>query len=217
MILRASLAIAGIGIAVLGIIFNFWGMAPAEMTVTPEHPVARSLLGTLVWFWTFLTHLVTVCLALSYLADLSGWRALEWFRRPTVQTGALAYILVVAVYYAVLIEPNDPGTGVSVLASWLLHKVGPALFLVWWFSCVPHGKLGYRQVLLMIIPAIPYAAWVLIRGAIVDDYPYTLFDPANGGYPAVALGVALVTLAMALVAVLLVFVDKRMVSRLAPT
>jgi hypothetical protein len=68
----------------------------------------------------------------------------------------------------------------------------------------------------MVIPAIPYAAWVLIRGAIVNDYPYAIFDPANGGYLSVAAGVALVTLAMASVAMLLVFIDKRMVPRLAP-
>lgn len=215
MTLKSFLALVGLALAILGIVFNFWGMAPAEMTVTPDHPVARSLLDTLVWFWTYLTHLVTVCLALIYLAGVTDWRALDWFRRPSVQTGALAYILVVAVYYVVMIEPAYPGVGISAVATWLLHKIGPAVFLIWWAYTVPHGQLKYRQVGLMILPAIPYAAWVLIRGAIVNDYPYAIFDPANGGYGSVALGLALVVLAMVAVAVLFVFIDGLLAPRTA--
>jgi hypothetical protein len=173
------------------------------------------LLDTLVWFWTYLTHLVTVCLALIYLAGVTEWRALDWFRRPSVQTGALAYILVVAVYYVVMIEPAYPGVGISAVATWLLHKIGPAMFLIWWAYTVPHGQLKYRQVGLMILPAVPYAAWVLIRGAIVNDYPYAIFDPANGGYGPVALGLALVVLAMVAVAMLFVFIDGLLAPRTA--
>jgi len=114
-----------------------------------------------------------------------------------------------------MIEPAYPGVGISAVATWLLHKIGPAVFLIWWAYTVPHGQLKYRQVGLMILPAIPYAAWVLIRGAIVNDYPYAIFDPANGGYGSVALGLALVVLAMVAVAVLFVFIDGLLAPRTA--
>lgn len=214
---KALSALLGFSLAVIGLVLNFWGMAPAEMAITPEHPLARSLPDTLIWFWTYLTHLVTVSLALSYLADLSGWRALEFFRRPGVLTGSLAYILVVAMYYTVMIEPNYPGTGPSLPATWLLHKIGPVLFLLWWIFAVPRGRLSFRQVPLALLPGLVYVAWVLGRGAVVHESPYAIFDPANGGYLAVAQGVALVTLAVALVDVLLVFVDRLMAPRTAAT
>lgn len=214
--MRIILAWAGIAVGVVGLALDFWVIFPSVMTITAENPVARSLPDTLVYFWTFFTHVTNLWLVLTYVAVVSGWSWLGWFRRPIIVASAAAFITLVMLYYHFMLAPTLDMQGALAIATWLLHYVAPILYLVWWALSAPHGVLQFKHIGLMLLPGIGYVAWVLLRGAVVGEYPYDILDAGKFGYGAVAIGVAILLVAVTIFSVILVFADKQLSRRGKP-
>lgn len=208
--LRILLALAGIAVGCVGLALDFWVIFPSVTTATADNPVARSLPDTLIYFWTFFTHLTNLWLVLTYLAATSGVRWLGWFRRPVVMGSAAAFITLVMLYYHFMLAPTLRMEGALLVATWLLHYVAPLLYLGWWTLGTPHGILRFRQIPLMLLPGIGYVAWVLLRGAVVHEYPYAILDADKSGYGGVAIGVGALLVAVALFSLLVVAADRRL-------
>jgi hypothetical protein len=201
------LAWAGIVVGCAGLALDFWVIFPSVMTVTADNPVARSLPDTLVYFWTYFTHLTNLWLVLTYAAAVSGARWLGWFRRPVIMASAAAFITLVMLYYHFMLAPTLKMEGALLVATWLLHYVAPLLYLAWWALFAPHGVLRLGHIPLMLLPGIGYVAWVLLRGAIVHEYPYDILDAGKFGYAAVAIGVAVLLVAVVIFSLVLVGAD----------
>jgi hypothetical protein len=97
------------------------------------------------------------------------------------------------------------------------------MILGWWLAFSPHGTLRYRDVPMMLVPGLAYVAWVLIRGPVAGEYPYTILDPGfalpgqpPGGYLAVASGVGALVLLVAIFDLLLVLIDGLIARRRQP-
>ena len=213
--MRIILALAGIAVGVVGLALDFWVIFPSVMIVTTDNPVARSLPDTFIYFWTFFTHLTNLWLVLTYVSVLSGWNWLGWFRRPLIMASAAAFITLVMLYYHFMLAPTLNMEGALVVATWLLHYVAPILYLIWWALFAPHGVLRFKHVGLMLLPGIGYVAWVLLRGAVVAEYPYEILDAGKFGYPTVAIGVGVLLIAVTIFSVILVSADKWLAHRSA--
>jgi len=214
--LRNLLAWAGILVGCVGLALDFWVILPTVMTVTAVNPFARSLPDTLVYFWSYFTHLTNLWLVLTYAAVTSGVRWLGWFRRPVIMTSAAAFIILVMLYYHFMLAPTLKMEGALLVATWLLHYVAPLLFLVWWALFAPHGTLRLGHIPLMLLPGIGYVAWVLLRGALVHEYPYEILDAGKLGYGAVAIGVAALLVAVVIFSLALVGADIWLARRRSP-
>ena len=115
------------------------------------------------------------------------------------------YMGVTGIIYVTLLLPLETDVGVTEpWIDWVIHGIGP-LFMIadWLFNPPlerrPWSDLGYW----MIFPGV-YLVYTLIRGPIVDWYPYPFLDPREDGYIGVAIGVAIVIVAfLAIGAVLL--------------
>ena len=213
--LRNLLAWAGILVGCIGLALDFWVILPSSMTAGAGNPVARSLAGTLVYFWTFFTHLTNLWLVLTYAAVLgAGW--LAWFRRPVAMASAAAFITLVMLYYHFMLAPTLRMEGALLVATVLLHYVAPLLYLGWWALFAPHGTLRLGQIPLMLLPGIGYVAWVLLRGAVVHEYPYDILDAGKFGYGGVAIGVAILLVAVVIFALVLVAADRLLARRHSP-
>lgn len=214
--MRIYLAWAGIAVGVIGLALDWWVIFPSVAIVTEANPVARSLPGTFIYFWTFFTHLTNLWLVLTYAAVLSGWRWLGWFRRPVVMASATAFITLVMLYYHFMLAPTLNMEGALAVATWLLHYVAPVLYLAWWALFAPHGMLRFKHIGLMLLPGVGYVAWVLLRGAVVGEYPYDILDAGKFGYVAVAIGVAALLVAVTIFSAILVFADRQLARRGKP-
>lgn len=201
-------ALVGIVVAVIGLGLNFSVIAPAMMVASPTNPAPLGPLAMLVHFWSFFTHLSNLGLALAWLAALLGWRWLGWFRTPLGMAAMAGNITLVMVYYHFMLAPLFTFTGALAVANVLLHYVTPLLYLGWWAIYAPHGGLRLKHVPMMLVPGLAYLALVLIRGAIVSEYPYDLLDPRIGGYGQVAIGAGVIVVAVAVFCVLLVLADQ---------
>ena len=206
-------AIAGlVGLGIDGWIFA------AFLAPTATAP-ARGFLDLLVYYWTFLTHLSNLGLLLVYLSTAVGWRWLGWFRQPVTRAGLAGIIALVMVFFHVMLAPHYTFTGPVVVSNFLLHTATPLAYLAWWLLGA-HGNVRLRDVPVMISPGIAYVAWVLLRGLIVREYPYTILDPTFAlpggsaqGYLGVAIGVVAILVLVALFDSGLVLVDAFLARR----
>lgn len=116
----------------------------------------------------------------------------EWVREPTltwslVRGAAAIYLTLTGVIYNTLLTDVDVQTS-NAWVNDTLHKVLPIVML-FDFVVVPLAhRVTVRQALVWTVYPLAYLAYSLIRGPIVDWYPYPFLDPRkDGGYPRVAL------------------------------
>lgn len=210
--MRIAALIAGIVIGLIGLGIDWVEIVPDTLTGSEDQP-ARSLPDAFIWFWTFFTHLTNLGLVLVYAAELSRWRWLGWFRQAWVRASIGALILLVSVYYHFMLAPLYEFEGAMLVATYILHYVAPAYYLVWWAMFTPHGSLRFTQIPLMLVPGLAYVGWALGRGAITGEYPYDIIDAGRFGYGQVAIGVGMLTLAVVVFCAILVAADRLLARR----
>lgn len=116
-------------------------------------------------------------------------------RFATFRGAVTVYMSVTALIWAVVLLPNYVDVGVpEPWIDWSIHLIGPLFLIVDWILHRPPVALEPRVIGLWLVFPAAYATYTLIRGPIVDWYPYPFFDPGlQGGYGAVALGLLAVT------------------------
>ena len=214
MSLRNFYAALAIAVGVVGLLLDFWVIAGTTVALA-TNPVARSIPNMLVYYWTFLTNLSNGAIILAYLADTRHWRALSWFSQPVNRTGMVGIMMLVMGFYNIMLAPDLHNLPLAIdISNVLLHDITPLLFLGWWAVFNPHGTLRLRDVPVMLVPGVSYVAYVLLRGLIAGEYPYTILDPtfAIPGHPAqgylgVAIGVGILVVLVVIFDLLLVAVD----------
>lgn len=104
-----------------------------------------------------------------------------------VRGGAAIYLMLTGVIYNTLLRDVD----VQVSAQWVnetLHTIMPIVMLVDLLLAPLANRLTLRQALGWTVYPLLYLMYSLLRGPIVDWYPYPFVDPRkDGGYPRVAL------------------------------
>jgi hypothetical protein len=123
-----------------------------------------------------------------------------------------------------MLAPTLPPVPLAITVSnILLHYVTPLLYLGWWLGFTAHGMLRFRDVPAMLVPGLSYVAYVLVRGPLAGEYPYTILDPtfaipgqAAQGYFGVAIGVGVLVVLVAIFDLLLVGVDGLMARKVKP-
>ena len=211
--MRLLIALAGITAGVVGLALDWVSIIPSVTVASEANPVPRSFIDAFVYFWTFFTHLTNLWLLLAYAAVLTGWRWLRGFARPVMLGSAAAFILLVMLYYHFMLAPYIELQGMLAVASVLLHYVAPVIFLAWWVLFASHGTLAFRHIPLMLIPGVAYVGWVLVRGAVVNEYPYDILDAGKLGYGGVAIGVLVLLVAVSLFGAILVLADRWLARR----
>ena len=203
-------------VAWVGMIVGAAGLAIDAGMIFPSMmsgSAARSFPDVFIYFWTFFTHLTNLWLIVTYLSVSSGVRWLGWLRQPSTMASAAAFITLVMLFYHFMLAPYLQMEGALLVASYLLHYVAPLIYLAWWAIWAPHGALRLTQIPLMLLPGVAYLAWVLLRGAVVDEYPYDILDVSKSGYGGVAIGVVALLVAVSILAALVVGADRLIARR----
>ena len=129
-------------------------------------------------------------------------------------TGLVGIAITGVVYHALL-------AGLAELTPWgtvadlLLHTVVPVLAVVGWVLFGPRGRTSRRIAVLALVFPVCWLAMTLIRGPIVDWYPYPFVDVAELGYLRVLLNVVGISVLFLLVAFGATALDRRLAARAA--
>lgn len=106
--------------------------------------------------------------------------------------------------------------GADLLADKLLHMVVPVLAVIGWVAFGPRERATRQDLAPFLVVPVAWLVYTLIRGAIVDWYPYPFIDVVEHGYGVVllnALGISCFLVGMAFLAFAL---DRRLAGAVDP-
>jgi len=190
----------------------------AAIVVALTYQLVRSLqhsnLGV-VSFFSYFTVLSNVAAAVV-LAILAVRPELSTDPRFVPVRGAVTlYMTITFLVYTVLLAPASADVGLT--AKWVdlvVHFVGPIVVLLDWLVDPPRQSLPLQVVgTWLIFPAV-YFAYSLIRGPIVDWYPYPFLDPGQHSYAVIVLYAVVILAVFVLVGLALRWWAGRPVRRL---
>ena len=109
-------------------------------------------------------------------------------RLDALRAAALLYLSLTGIVYGVLLAGYQEELQLTLpWVDTVLHRVLPLVMVADWLIQPPSTRLGWRQARWWLAYPVAFVAYTLIRGPIVDWYPYPFLDPRNdGGYVAVA-------------------------------
>jgi len=106
-------------------------------------------------------------------------------RLDLVRGGAVVYMSITGIVFTLLLSNTDVDTAIPWVNS-VVHELMPLVMLADWLVTPPAARLRLRQGLLWLSFPLTWIVYTIIRGAIVNLYPYPFLNPANGGYGSVA-------------------------------
>jgi hypothetical protein len=106
-------------------------------------------------------------------------------------SGVLAMTITGVVYHVALRGLHELH-GIAKFADVMLHTVAPILALVGWLIFGPRAKITGRVILLSAAYPVLWLVFTLIRGAVIDWYPYPFLDAHAHGYGRVSANCVLI-------------------------
>ncbi|MFL6024050.1 MAG: Pr6Pr family membrane protein [Marmoricola sp.] len=151
----------------------------------------------LVRFWSYLTIWGNVLVAGSALALALDRPPVSRVARA-LRLDAVVLIAVIGIVHFFFLRPLLELHGTDYLADKLLHMVVPVLGVLGWLLFGPRGRAAFSDLPRFLVVPVAWLAYTLVRGEIVEWYPYPFTDVNEHGYAVVllnCLGVAVLTTA----------------------
>jgi hypothetical protein len=147
--------------------------------------------------------------------------ALRLDRRSTVfgvlrLDGLVAITVTFVVFHLTLAQLQDL-EGAAKVADSFLHTLVPLMCVVGWLAFGPRRSTTWRVVWLSLVFPLAWCAFALVRGPIVDFYPYPFIDVRDLGYPRVIANCVLVGVLFVGLAAVAHLVDVRLSRRHQPS
>lgn len=150
--------------------------------------------------------LVATTLTVAALGGANGFA--RFFSRPGVQTAVALYISVTGIVYSLVLRAIWDPVGWQRVADQLLHDAMPLVYVLFWLLFVRKGTLGFASVGWFLAFPIAYAAYSMIRGLIVDWYPYPFVDASVLPAGELIVNVIVMTAGFAILGAIYVLLDR---------
>lgn len=124
-----------------------------------------------------------------------------------IRGAAALYMTTTGIVYALLLRGIDVQT--PAYANWVLHIVVPILVVAEWLLTPERTK---RAWVWLSFP-LAYLVYTLVRGPIVDWYPYPFMDPRGNGYGEVLLNCVFVAVVIGVLAYAVSWVGNKLAQR----
>lgn len=197
------LQIAGLVIGLAGLVLQFCISIPASMEA------GRSLLGSIIFVFSFFTILTNIGAVLVYTSLLSpsGYAWLPAFAGTRIRAGVAVSIALVFIIYATVLAQLWQPQGLFLLCDVLLHYVTPVLFVLWWLISGADGRTRWSDISWWVLYPVAYLAYALARAPLAGEVPYPFLDVAKNGATSVAISAVAITGLFLVLCVVAVLVD----------
>lgn len=169
-------------------------------------------IANLFSYFTILCNLL-VALSLSFSIFLPKTKIGIYFSSISVQTAIALYIFIVALVYNSVLRGLLLLEGWQILVDNMLHVVIPILYLLYWFFFVPKAYLNWKNGMYWTLFPFLYLIYSLIRGAIVQWYPYPFLNAAKYGYEQVVFNVGIMLLVFFSAGAILIVVNNKVIRK----
>lgn len=180
------------------------------------YPEASPL--TLLVFFTIQSNLMmTVVFGYELSAGRRRRTEAQWNTRAEIKGAVTLYVTITGmVYHFVLMETVSPftvmtdaqGVLVAEVGAFFLHYVTPAMAVLDWLVFDGKGRYKWRYAGVWLLYPVAYLAFVLIRGAVVTEYPYPFLNVASLSLRGTVMNIAALAGAFFLLGLAFVAVDR---------
>lgn len=163
--------------------------------------------GNFFSFFTIQSNLLGA--AAFIVAALTPRRARQSFGLSLFRGATTLYMAITGVVFTLLLRGLEES--LQTTEPWIntvLHYLFPLIIVADWLLDRTVRPLRTRDGLLFLIYPVGYLAYSLIRGPIVDWYPYPFIDPRPSGYGTVMVGALAVTVVAVVAATLLCWASR---------
>jgi len=191
---------AMIGLAALALQFS--------LSIPAYLDEGQSLFTALVRFFSYFTIQTNIALLLIYTAFLVPARQINIFCRPVTRAMGAAVITLVMVFYHFVLAPTWSPEGMWWVADSLLHYVTPLIYVGWLVLFSRSGTLSLGDIPKMLAYPVIYVIYVMVRGALIGEYPYAIFAANRIGYPQVALNCLFLVIGLCVLFAIFIGLDR---------
>lgn len=143
---------------------------------------------TLLRFFSYFSVVTNILVGLCFVSLLfQNSRLYRFFSTGGRTTALVVYIIFVSAVYHLLLRSTASTDEMQALIDELLHTFIPVFVLLYWFTFGEKESLHWRYIPSWSVYLICYSVYILIRGAITNEYPYPFIDVVRLGYPEVLL------------------------------
>ena len=132
-------------------------------------------------FFTITTNLLVLFASAPPMLAPASWMG-RFFVRPAAVGWVASSILFVGAAYFVLLRHVWHPQGLQLVADVLLHYVVPILYLFFSFVALRSTRLRWVSPFWWSIYPLIYFVYALVRGALINAYPYGFIDASALGY-----------------------------------
>jgi hypothetical protein len=162
-----------------------------------------------VSFFSYFTILSNLFAAVVLLLGVA-WFGRDSARFDSVRGAAVVYLATTGITFALLLR--DLAEEVQTTTPWVdtvLHRMMPLVVVLDWLIDPPRRRLEARRVWWWLLFPLLYLPYTLLRGPVVDWYPYPFLDPRPHGYGPVAVASVGVAVGIVVLALLTAVVGNR--------
>ena len=166
--------------------------------------MAGRLADTVSYFTTWSNVLVAIVFALLAVRTTRRGQTFH-----VVLFSALLMIFVAGLVYNAILAPSGvPKHGWDLLTTTLEHTITPLLALFVWAIFGPRDWLSRQLILPALVIPIVWVVFTIIRGAVVNAYPYGFLNVVKLGYPMALLNAVGVLVVGVAICFLLIGIDR---------
>jgi hypothetical protein len=185
-----------------------WFGLGSQLYLTLQTPATTgySILKTVTNFFSYFTVQCNILVALTLTAILL--KPGSSFSGHIFQSAIAAYIFIVGLVYNVVLRGVWDPQGLQLVTDNILHVAVPLLYIIWWLIFTPKRVLEWSDLLPWLVYPAVYLIYSLVRGLIVNWYPYPFLDAEKYGYAKVAINSVFVLIAFLVVGYGLIAINR---------
>jgi len=185
--LKKLFTYATIIVGFFGMVLQFILMLQTRTTTLPE---------ALIRFFSFFTIISNTIVVVFLFGPLfpANKKLYNFVNKNEVATAVSMYIITVGVVYQTILRQPIPLQGWFKIADDILHLYIPLLMLIYWILFISSEKIDAKTIPYWLIYPAAYLVYTLIRGSIVNFYPYPFVNVTKLGYSEVLLNSSLLVI-----------------------
>lgn len=145
-------------------------------------------------FFTIESNILVACILLFSSIGTATFGRSEQF--GILRGAATVYILTTGLIYFLLLRGLEESLQTAIpWVNTVLHYIMPIAMLLDWVLNPPTEKITWKHAMSWLLFPLFYVVYSVVRGPIVNWYPYPFLDPRIGGYEKVvfySVGIAVV-------------------------
>lgn len=194
----------------MGVLLELWYAYHHESSLPPNAGFTRTYgpgIGSLLNQFSFFTTqsnlilgITTLLLAFNLDRTSSAfhiWRLI-----------GIIDITITGIVFNFVLQTVPKNDIIADTASHLEHDIAPIIAVIGWVIFGPAKTVTLRRIILASILPIAYAVFTLVRGAIIEWYPYNIMDVPRLGYSGVSINIVGIFVLFLLIAGFLAILDR---------